>query len=128
MMRSASGRSAQYFTQTNSYFVVLEVPPALQQDIAALDQIYVKSADGAAGAALDAGDVDTTKIGPLSVSHQGQFPAVTLSFNLPPGVSLGQAVDAINRAEAEIGKPASLIGSFQGNAQAFQTRWRASRC
>jgi multidrug efflux pump subunit AcrB len=55
------------------------------------------------------------------VSHQGQFPAVTLSFNLRAGVSLGQAVAAIQAASAEIGKPASLVGSFQGNAQAFQT-------
>ena len=66
-------------------------------------------------------DVDNSQTGPLSVSHQGQFPAATLSFNLQPGVALGQAVDAIQSAEVEIGKPASLIGSFQGNAQAFQT-------
>jgi multidrug efflux pump subunit AcrB len=57
----------------------------------------------------------------LSISHQGQFPAVTLSFNLRPGVSLGQAVTAIQQAEGQIGKPAGLVGSFQGNAQAFQT-------
>jgi multidrug efflux pump subunit AcrB len=56
----------------------------------------------------------------LSISHQGQFPAVTLSFNLPSGVSLGEAVNAIQQAERELGVPASLIGSFQGNAQAFQ--------
>ena len=64
-------------------------------------------------------NVDTDETGPLSVSHQSQFPAVTLSFNLPPGVALGQAVDAIRRPRREIGKPHSLIGSFQGNAQAF---------
>jgi multidrug efflux pump subunit AcrB len=64
---------------------------------------------------------DTTKVGPLSVSHQGQFPAITLSFNLQPGVALGQAVDAIGQAERELGKPASLLTSFQGNAQAFQS-------
>jgi multidrug efflux pump subunit AcrB len=63
---------------------------------------------------------DTKHIGPLSVSHQGQFPAVTLSFNLRPGVALGDAVDAVGRAESEIGKPQSVNGSFQGNAQAFQ--------
>jgi multidrug efflux pump subunit AcrB len=66
-------------------------------------------------------DVDLEHTGPLSVSHQGQFPAVTLSFNLPAGVALGQAVEAIQRAEAELGKPPSLTGSFQGNAQAFQS-------
>jgi multidrug efflux pump len=64
--------------------------------------------------------IDSNRTGPLSVSHQAQFPAVTLSFNLPPGTSLGQAVEAVTRAEQEIGKPQSLIGTFQGNAQAFQ--------
>ena len=65
--------------------------------------------------------VDTTKVGPLSVSHQGQFPAVTLSFNLRPGIALGQAVDAILRAARDIGLPGSVIATFQGNAQAFQS-------
>ena len=59
--------------------------------------------------------------GPLSIAHQGQFPAVTLTFNLQPGVALGQAVDAITEAAREIGMPSSVIGSFQGNAQAFQS-------
>jgi HAE1 family hydrophobic/amphiphilic exporter-1 len=62
----------------------------------------------------------TRPIAPLSISHQGQFPAVTISFNLAPGMALGQATSAIQRAESEIGKPAALIGNFQGNAQAFQ--------
>jgi len=70
-------------------------------------------------------NLDTNQIGPLSVSHQSQFPAVTLSFNLPPGKALGEAVDAIRQAEAEIGKPDSVIGSFQGNAQAFQDSLRS---
>jgi multidrug efflux pump subunit AcrB len=60
----------------------------------------------------------------LSISHQGQFPAVTLSFNLGPGVALGDAVNAIQRAVAEIGAPPALLGSFQGNAQAFQESLR----
>jgi hydrophobe/amphiphile efflux-1 (HAE1) family protein len=111
---------AQYFTQTNSYFVVLEVSPDLQQDVKTLDKIYLKAGNGTPVPLSTLVNVDTNKIGPLSVSHQSQFPAVTLSFNLPPGVALGQAVDAITRAETEIGKPASLVGSFQGNAQAFQ--------
>jgi multidrug efflux pump subunit AcrB len=63
---------------------------------------------------------DTNKTNYLSISHQGQFPAVTLSFNLKPGASLGQAVEAIQQAEAELDKPLSLVGTFQGNAQAFQ--------
>jgi len=111
---------AQYFTQTNSYFVVLEVLPGMQGDMKALDQIYLKAADGRPVPLSTLVNVDTTGTGPLSVSHQGQFPAVTLSFNLPPGVALGQAVDAIRQAETQIGKPDSVSGSFQGNAQAFR--------
>jgi HAE1 family hydrophobic/amphiphilic exporter-1 len=65
--------------------------------------------------------VDTTKVGPLVVNHQSQFPAVTLSFNLAPNVALGEAVAAIEEAERELNKPSSIIASFQGNAQAFQT-------
>ena len=57
---------------------------------------------------------------PLSISHQGQFPAVTITFNLAPGVALGQAVDAVQQAMAELGAPATLSASFQGTAQAFQ--------
>ena len=64
--------------------------------------------------------IDTNQIGPLLVSHSGQFPAITVTFNLPPGVALGQAVDAIRRTADDIGMPSSLITSFQGNAQAFQ--------
>jgi multidrug efflux pump subunit AcrB len=112
----------QYFTQTNSYFIILEAPPELQQSPSALDMIYVKAPGSAQPVPLSTlVNIDTSHTGPLSVSHQGQFPAVTLSFNLQSGVALGQAVDAIQKAEAEIGKPASLIGTFQGNAQAFQS-------
>src|SRR3984893_7556353 len=96
----------QYFTN-NSYYLILEVLPELQGNVGTLNQIYVKAPG-------------TGHIGPLLVSHSGQFPAVTLTFNLPPGVALSQAVDAIQRAADEIGMPSSLIGSFQGNAQAFQ--------
>ena len=111
----------QYFTQTNSYFIVLEALPDLQKSLSSLDTIYVKASNGQPVPLSTLVNVDTDHTGPLSVSHQGQFPAVTLSFNLQPGVALGQAVEAIQQAEAEIGKPQSLIGSFQGNAQAFQT-------
>ena len=111
---------AQYFTQTNSYFVVLEVLPDLQKDMNTLQQIYLKAADGRPVPLSTLVDVNSSGTGPLSVSHQSQFPAVTLSFNLPAGAALGQAVDAIRQAETEIGKPESVVGSFQGNAQAFQ--------
>jgi hydrophobe/amphiphile efflux-1 (HAE1) family protein len=113
---------AQYFTQLNTYWVVLEVMPELQGLQSTLGSIYVKSPlTGAAVPLSTLVNVDNTKVGPLVVSHQGQFPAATLSFNLPQDVSLGEAVDAINQAAREINKPASVIGSFQGNAQAFQT-------
>jgi hydrophobe/amphiphile efflux-1 (HAE1) family protein len=111
----------QYFTQTNAYFLVLEALPALQENPTVLDQLYVKAPNTGQAVPLSTlVNVDASRTGPLSVSHQAQFPAVTLSFNLPPGTSLGQAVDAVNRAERELGKPSSLIGTFQGNAQAFQ--------
>src|SRR5205807_9334573 len=112
----------QSFTQLNSYWVIEEITPELQTDLASLDRLYVKSPlTGAAVPLSSLVDVDSSKVGPLSVAHQGQFPAVTLSFNLQPGVALGQAVDAIHRGETELNKPQSLIGTFQGNAQAFQT-------
>jgi len=113
---------AQYFTQVNTYWAVLEVNPDLQGSPSTLDRIYVKSPiNGTAVPLSTLVSVDSSRVGPLQVSHQSQFPAVTLSFNLPAGVALGQAVDAITQAETELGKPSSIIGTFQGNAQAFQT-------
>ena len=113
---------AQYYTQTNTYHVVLEVPPALQGDPTTLDNIYLKSPlNGGAVPLRTLVTVDNTQVGPLSVSHQGQFPAVTISFNLPKGVALGQAIDAVGKAVTAIDPPVTLIGTFQGNAQAFQS-------
>jgi len=112
---------AQYFTQLNQYHVILEVPPALQADPAALDKIYVKSATNALVPISTFVKLDTTKTNFLSISHQGQFPAVTLSFNLAQGASLGEAVSAIQKAEAQMKLPPTIIGTFQGNAQAFQS-------
>ncbi len=110
----------QYFTN-NSYYLILEVLPDLQQSMQTLDQIYIKApTNGQLVPISTLVNVDTAHIGPLLVAHSGQFPAVTLTFNLPPGVALGQAVDAIQKASDEIGMPSSMIGSFQGNAQAFQ--------
>jgi multidrug efflux pump subunit AcrB len=115
-------QAAQYYTQTNSYFVVLEMLRELQRDPSALQMIYLGSPNTGRQVPLSAlVDIDTRRTGPLSVAHQGQFPAVTLSFNLPQGVALGQALAAIQRAEADLGAPKSLIGGFQGNAQAFQS-------
>jgi hydrophobe/amphiphile efflux-1 (HAE1) family protein len=112
---------AQFYTQTNTYHVILEVLPEMQGDPNTLDRIYLKSPLTGASVPLSTlVTVDNTQVGPLSVSHQGQFPAITLSFNLPAGVSLGQAVDAINAAVSQMGVPVTLTGTFQGNAQAFQ--------
>jgi HAE1 family hydrophobic/amphiphilic exporter-1 len=94
-------------------------PPA---DFSSLERIYLKSPlTGAAVPMSSLVTVDTTKVGPLSVTHQGQFPSVTLSFNLRPGVALGQAVDAINQAAFDLHMPVTVTGAFQGNAQAFQS-------
>jgi HAE1 family hydrophobic/amphiphilic exporter-1 len=113
---------AQYFTQLNTYWLILEIPPDLQHDLASLDSIYVKSPLTGAAVPLSAlVDTDSYKVGPLSINHQGQFPAVTLSFNLRAGVALGEAVEAIGKAVQEIGMPSAVIGTFQGNAQAFQS-------
>ena len=113
---------AQYFTQLKTYWIILEILPGQQRDLASLDRLYVKSPlTGAAVPLSTLVEVDTGKVGPLSVAHQGQFPAVTLSFNLQPGVALGEAVDAITKAATEIGMPPSVNGTFQGNAQAFQS-------
>jgi hydrophobe/amphiphile efflux-1 (HAE1) family protein len=112
----------QYFTQLKTYWIILEILPEQQKDLASLDLLYVKSPLTGGAVPLSAlVNVDSGKVGPLSIAHQGQFPAVTLSFNLQPGVALGQAVDAITEVSHEIGMPASVIGTFQGNAQAFQS-------
>src|SRR5207253_7964246 len=79
----------QYFTQLKTYWIILEILPDQQRDLASLDRLYIKSPlTGAAVPLSTLVEVDTSKVGPLSVAHQGQFPAVTLSFNLQPGVAL----------------------------------------
>jgi HAE1 family hydrophobic/amphiphilic exporter-1 len=116
----------QYFTQLKTYFVVLEILPELQRDLSTLDRLYVKSPlTGGAVPLSTLVSVDSNGIGPLLISHQGQFPAVTITFNLVPGVALGQAVEAVNQASRDVGMPASIIPTFQGNAQAFQTSLRS---
>jgi len=107
------------YTQLNQYHVVLEVLPAYQENPDALKSIYVKSAAGAQ-VPLSSFTRFVPGTTPLAINHQGQFPSVTLSFNLAPGVALGHAVTAIKNAEQQIGLPASIRPSFQGTAQAFQ--------
>ena len=110
---------AQYFTQLNNYWVVLEIDPRFQLDPNALDLIYVASNTGRQ-VPLSAVVRPTRTVRALSVNHQGQFPAITLSFNLAPGVALGQAVEAISKIKQDLDVPTTLTTSFQGNAQAFQ--------
>ncbi len=107
------------YTPLNQYFVVMEVDPRFQQDPNSLRGIYIRSANGSEvplSAVARLQETNTT----LAVNHQGQFPSVTLSFNLAPGVALGQAVSALDTAERQIGMPGNVQGSFQGTAQAFQ--------
>jgi hydrophobe/amphiphile efflux-1 (HAE1) family protein len=110
---------AQFFTQQNNYWVVLEVDPRFQLDPNALDLIYVTSATGRQ-VPLSAVVERKRTLRSLSVNHQGQFPAITLSFNLAPGSALGEAVDAINQVKRNLNVPNTLFTTFQGNAQAFQ--------
>jgi HAE1 family hydrophobic/amphiphilic exporter-1 len=106
------------FTTLNQYHVVMEVDPKFQYSPEALNGIYVKSSSGQQVPLSTL--VDTVvKVAPLVVNHQGQFPSVTISFNLLPGTAIGQATSAIQQIEKQLGKPLSLQTSFQGNAQAF---------
>jgi len=107
------------FTQLNQYHVVLEVDPNFQTSPHALQDIYLPSATGGAVPLSTFVHFEHDQV-PLIVSHQGQFPAVTISFNLAPGYSLGNAVTAIDSAKEEIGMPPSVATAFQGTAQAFQ--------
>jgi len=112
---------AQYFTQLNSYHVILEILPELQGNLDTLNKLYVKSPTTGDQVPLSTfASWSTVPVRPLSISHQGQFPAITISFNLAQGVALGQATQAVQRAMVELGAPATLNSSFQGTAQAFQ--------
>jgi hydrophobe/amphiphile efflux-1 (HAE1) family protein len=106
------------YTTLNQYHVVLEVDPKFQYGPEALNGIYVKSSSGQQVPLSTLVD-SVVKVAPLVVNHQGQFPSVTISFNLQPGTAIGQAVSSIQQIEKDLGKPLSLQTSFQGNAQAF---------
>jgi hydrophobe/amphiphile efflux-1 (HAE1) family protein len=109
----------QLYGPLNTYHVLLEVAPRYQTDVSALTRIYVH---GSGGTLVPLSQIATLEpaAATLAVNHQGQFPSVTLSFNLAPGYPLGNAVEAIRNAEAQIGKPDTLQASFQGTAQEFQ--------
>ena len=111
----------QYFTQLNSYHVILEILPEMQGKLETLDKLYIKSPLTGDEVPLSVFCKWTTiPVRPLSIAHQGQFPAITISFNLAENVALGQATDAIQKAVYDLGTPGTLASSFQGTAQAFQ--------
>jgi multidrug efflux pump len=107
------------FTQLNQYHVVLEVKPEYRRSVDALASLYVPASDGQP-VPLQAFAKVTTASTPLTVNHQGQFPAATLSFNLAEGASLGEAVSAVEDASRRIGLPSGFQAAFQGTAAAFQ--------
>ncbi|MDF3839692.1 efflux RND transporter permease subunit [Cupriavidus basilensis] len=116
---------ATLFTQLNQYHVVEEIDPRFQLTTDALAHLYVRSPLTSELVPLNTlARIDNT-VSPIAVNHQGLFPSVTISFNLAQGQSLGTAVAAIHKAEAEAGKPESLSGTFQGTAQAFQASLRS---
>jgi multidrug efflux pump len=106
------------FTQLNQYHVILEALPEFQRSPSKLQDIYVRAASGGA-VPLSAFTHFESGTTPLAINHQGQFPSVTISFNLAPGTALGHATKAIEEAQKEIGMPASVQAEFQGTARAF---------
>ncbi len=107
------------YTPSNEYWVIVELAPRYQADPAALKMLYVRASSGTL-VPLDAVAHLRRDLAPLSINHLGQLPSVTLSFDLKPGVALGDAIEKINAVQAKLGIPTTLIGSFQGSAQAFQ--------
>ena len=107
------------FTQLNQYHVVLETQPGFKKDPQDLTHLFVQSNTGGTVPLSTFTHLESTNA-PLTVNHQGQFPVVTVSFNLARGASLGDAVSAVNQVKKELGMPASIQASFQGTAQAFQ--------
>ena len=111
----------QYFSQLNTYFVILEITPELQKNAGVLQQLYVRSPLTGQQVPLSTFvRYDNNPVNLLSVNHQSQFPSVTLSFNLAAGVALGDAVTAIQQVQSQMQLPHTITGSFQGNAQAFE--------
>jgi len=109
------------FTNSNQYRVILEADPSLQTSLKSLSDIYLPSSVGSTPVPLAVMAKMREETAPLQVSHLGQFPAATISFNLAPGAALGDAVTAIKQAQTDIGQPLSVITSFQGAALAFQS-------
>ncbi|MHC2017691.1 efflux RND transporter permease subunit [Methylobacterium sp. CM6247] len=111
---------ARIYTALNQYYVILEVDPLYQLGPDALQRIYVRSRDGTSVPLSQIASL-VSGVAPVAVNHQGQFPSVTLSFNLAPGATIGTAVAAIDRVVADLHLPPSFTTGFQGSAQAFQS-------
>jgi HAE1 family hydrophobic/amphiphilic exporter-1 len=111
------------YAPANQYAVMMEVAPEYQRNAAALSKLYIRSQNGNL-VPLDAVTTNRQTVGPLSVAHSGQLPAVTLNFNLRPGFSLGDAAAHIDGAVAELGMPATITASFQGTVKEFQRSFR----
>jgi HAE1 family hydrophobic/amphiphilic exporter-1 len=118
-----SRQVATILTASNDYAVILELGPSFQENTDALSKVFVRSS---AGRLVPLGTVATVShvAGPLTVTHQGQLPAVTISFNLAPGVALGEAIDQIQNMERQLALPATITPGFSGTAQVFQQSLR----
>jgi HAE1 family hydrophobic/amphiphilic exporter-1 len=114
-----SSQISTIYTSTNQFWVILELEPRYQLDPSALSKLYVRASTGAL-VPLDAVAKLSYGVGPLSVTHLGQLPSVTLSFDLRPGVALSQAIDEVRKGMVELQVPATLNASFQGTAQSFE--------
>jgi HAE1 family hydrophobic/amphiphilic exporter-1 len=114
-----SAQASTIYTPTNQYWVVMELLPDYQQDLSALDLLYIRSQTGTLVPLASLATI-TSSVGPLTVNHAGQLPAVTLSFDLKPGVSIGTAVAEVQRIARQI-LPSSITSNFSGTAQAFQS-------
>ena len=124
-------QSSTIYTDINEYWVILEVEPQFQRDPDALGQLYINSSFTDTNGLpklipLNAVARLTRNLGPMSISHVGQLPSVTISFNLVPGVSLGTAVEQVQKLQADLHLPATISASFQGSAQVFQSSHKAS--
>ena len=110
------------YSQSNQYRVILEADPSIQRSLAGLSELYLPSSTSSSNGQVPLSAIVQVKqrAGPLQITHLGQFPATTISFNLAPGSSLGAAVDAIKQAEKDIQLPAKFVTAFQGTAAAFQ--------
>jgi HAE1 family hydrophobic/amphiphilic exporter-1 len=118
-----SRQVSSIYTSANQYQVILELEPGYRQSPEALSQLYLRTADGSMVQLENVAALHRT-LGPLTVNHTGQLPSVTLSFNLKPGVALGEAVTSIRQEVQDLRLPASVITSFQGTAQQFESSFK----